>query len=152
MNDESDSRPNFGPNINSKPKSELRPTTVYIAGPMTGYPNHNFPAFLRAAEVLRKNGYEVVCPAEINPDKPDYHIAFRKDMIEFLQRDCDYLVLLPGFVESKGAMFELQLAVMLGMPIYFFQPGGLICLNYLNKTPKPWKSTAKTPLNSPEPR
>jgi len=37
---------------------------IYISGPMTGLPEHNFPAFHAAAERLRKAGWEVNNPAE----------------------------------------------------------------------------------------
>ena len=43
---------------------------VYIAGPMSGIENSNFPAFHAAAAELRALGHEVVNPAELNPD-PD---------------------------------------------------------------------------------
>ena len=42
---------------------------IYIAGPMTGLPELNFPAFHAEAARLRAFGYEVINPAEINPDK-----------------------------------------------------------------------------------
>jgi hypothetical protein len=37
---------------------------IYLAGPMTGYEDFNFPAFHREAKRLRKMGYEVFNPAE----------------------------------------------------------------------------------------
>ena len=42
---------------------------VYIAGPMSGYEEFNFPAFNKAEELLRKSyGYEhVVNPAKLHP-------------------------------------------------------------------------------------
>ena len=40
--------------------------TIYIAGPMTGLPECNYPAFHEAARRLRLLGYEVLNPAE-NP-------------------------------------------------------------------------------------
>ena len=42
---------------------------IYIAGPMTGRPDLNFPAFHAAATTLRDAGFDVVNPAEINPDQ-----------------------------------------------------------------------------------
>lgn len=37
---------------------------VYIAGPMTGLPEYNFPAFHAAAKAWRDAGWEVLNPAE----------------------------------------------------------------------------------------
>ena len=39
---------------------------VYIAGPMTGIPQYNFPEFDRVATLLRAMGYDVVSPAELD--------------------------------------------------------------------------------------
>ena len=47
--------------ISNRPK-------IYIAGPMRGYENFNFPAFDAAAQLYRAIGYEVFNPAD--KDKP----------------------------------------------------------------------------------
>lgn len=41
---------------------------VYIAGPMTGFPQFNVPLFDAVAESLRADGYTVVSPAELDSD------------------------------------------------------------------------------------
>lgn len=45
---------------NSTPKQK----SIYVAGPMSGYPEFNFPAFNRAAEKYRHLGYNVFNPAD----------------------------------------------------------------------------------------
>ena len=41
---------------------------IYIAGPMRGYEDYNFPAFDAAAEILQAAGNEVVNPAQMDRD------------------------------------------------------------------------------------
>lgn len=43
-------------------------TRLYIAGPMSGLPQFNFPAFHAAAIALRAAGYAIISPAETDPD------------------------------------------------------------------------------------
>jgi len=44
----------------------------YISGPMTGLPEHNFPAFNAAAAYYRERGFEVINPAEMDDQtQPD---------------------------------------------------------------------------------
>lgn len=88
---------------------------VYLAGPMTGIPEHNYPAFLAAEEVLVKAGFEVVNPARLNGDETDWHKCLRVDVKAML--DCEGLVLLPGWARSRGASFEYDIARTLEMVI-----------------------------------
>jgi hypothetical protein len=100
-------------------------TKIYLAGPMSGYPQFNFPAFFRAAKVLRDLGFEVVSPAEIDneedkgaalasPDGDMRTIASPKTWGDFLSRDVKLLaddgikgiVFLNGWQQSKGARLE----------------------------------------------
>ena len=41
---------------------------AYIAGPMTGRKDLNFPAFHAEAKKWRDLGHEIINPAELNPD------------------------------------------------------------------------------------
>lgn len=90
--------------------------TLYISGPMSGLPEHNFPAFNAEAARLRAMGYSVINPAEINPDgKDSWHQCLRKDLKALC--DCDALVLLPGWEHSQGAHLELHVAHRMGLGI-----------------------------------
>lgn len=90
---------------------------VYIAGPMTGYEDWNFPAFAAVAASLRSSGETVISPHEIPfDDKTDNPTCLRLCLRALL--DCESLVLLPGWRDSKGASVEHAVAEALNMPIH----------------------------------
>lgn len=89
---------------------------VYISGPMTNMPDLNFPAFNEAARRLRSLGFEVVNPAELNPDPATPWAQCMRTDIKALC-DCDVIALLPGWEKSKGAHLELQIAHRLELEI-----------------------------------
>lgn len=95
-----------------------RVNRVYIAGPMTGVPEWNFPLFNSTARRLRDVGAHVENPAEINPDTDmEWHEAMRANIPRLLT--CDTLYLLPGWEKSRGATLEYSLATALGMTIRY---------------------------------
>lgn len=89
---------------------------IYIAGPMTGLPDFNYPAFNTAAERLRALGFEVENPAE----NPEPHcgswLGYMRMAIRQLSQ-CDGVALLPGWNDSRGARIEHQLANQLGLVV-----------------------------------
>ena len=89
---------------------------IYIAGPMTGLKDLNFPAFHGMAALLRNAGHDVVNPAEINPDTSmSWHACMRRDIAELVT--CDAIYLLDGWQDSKGATLEHHIAERLGLDI-----------------------------------
>jgi hypothetical protein len=93
------------------------PKRIYIAGPMTGLPEYNFPAFHAAAERLRHAGWEPVNPAEnfdgrTDLPREDYLRADVKLLIE-----CDAVAMLNGWEDSRGAKLEYLLARELALPV-----------------------------------
>lgn len=89
---------------------------IYISGPMTDYPELNFPAFHAAAAQLRAAGYEVVNPAELNPAGTSYGDCMRTDLTALLT--CDVIAMLPGWSGSRGATHERATAEIVGMAIW----------------------------------
>lgn len=89
---------------------------IYISGPMTGKPDLNRPAFNAKAAELRALGHEVVNPAEL-PEIPGgtWHDYMKADIKLLLE--CDAIYMLPGWVGSKGAALEYDIARDLGMEI-----------------------------------
>jgi uncharacterized protein DUF6378/uncharacterized protein DUF4406 len=93
---------------------------VYIAGPMTGLEDFNFPAFHVAAAAWRAEGWDVVNPAEAFDGVTDlpYRAYVDYDMAA-LQR-CTAIAMLPGWDRpgSRGAVWERAVAQMLGLAIF----------------------------------
>lgn len=96
---------------------ELR-TSIYIAGPMTGLPEFNYPAFNAAAQVLRAAGIPVANPADhIEPCPEPAWNDWMREALHALA-GCRAVLLLPGWQDSRGARIERWLAADLGMPVY----------------------------------
>lgn len=91
---------------------------VYVAGPMTGYPEMNFPAFHDAAARLRALGLEVFNPAELNlGDDPAWEDCMRADLRQMMH--CNAICMLPGWEASRGATLEHHIATTLGFHVMF---------------------------------
>lgn len=91
-------------------------TRIYIAGPMTGLPGFNYPAFNAAARALRLQGHHVENPAD-NPAPPcGSWLGYMRLALAQLVT-CDELHTLPGWENSKGACIEVRLAQELGLEI-----------------------------------
>lgn len=90
------------------------PPRVYIAGPMSGWPRFNFPAFHDAEEHLRLLGYDVFNPAHNGacPGQPwEYYMRLDLHMVA----NADAVCLLPEWEASRGARLEVTVAHALGM-------------------------------------
>lgn len=96
---------------------------VYIAGPMSGYEEFNFPAFNRVEELLRGSyGYKhVINPAKLHPTTDLPWVEFLKqDLRELIT--CDAVFLLKGWEKSRGATLEAFVAYVLGLRLYKNSP------------------------------
>lgn len=112
---------------------------IYLAGPMRGIPNFNFPAFDYAAAKLRKRGYKVFNPAD--RDRAKYGDAIANNAagseehasksigfsirealladLEWICRHADTVAVLPGWETSRGAAAEIATAKALGINIMY---------------------------------
>jgi hypothetical protein len=111
---------------------------LYLAGPMRGYPDFNFPAFHEAAARLRGEGHEVFSPAEndikrhgdnfakgtngdheeINKVGFNLRVALGEDLA-WICAEAEGIALLPGWERSKGATAEHATAVALGLKVIY---------------------------------
>lgn len=115
---------------------------LYLAGPMRGIQDHNFPAFDAAADKLRAMGHEVCNPADLSRDSGVEYSSDGTCSIEAFRElltidmawlaDADGIALMPGWQKSQGARFELLFATMVGMKVLthdgqvYAQPPALI--------------------------
>lgn len=115
----------------------------YLAGPMTGYPQFNFPLFHSAAAALRTAGYDIISPAE--QDSPAVQaaaIASKTGAMdsngkiagetwgEILARDVRIVsdqiqgvIFLPDWAKSRGARLEAFVALLCKHTQYGFYTG-----------------------------
>ncbi len=105
--------------------------TLYIAGPMRGIAEYNFPAFLEAENQLKSMGYKVLSPATqdvlegFETHTPESELT-GDDFERWVKRDMDMVsksdgvCVLPGFEKSKGAQVEVTVARFLNKPVYTY--------------------------------
>lgn len=109
---------------------------IYLAGPMRGYSEFNYPAFHRHAAELRDAGHKVFSPAEKDIERlgVDISIGTTGDLAEieakgfdlrdaimddltYIAREADAIAMLPGWEKSSGVKVELALAEFLKLEV-----------------------------------
>jgi Domain of unknown function (DUF4406) len=116
---------------------------LYIAGPMTGLPQFNIPAFDAAAAALRLAGHYVVSPAELDspemrafalqsPDgkmPADGKIAsetwgdvLARD-VRIISDQVHAIAFLPGWEKSRGARLEAFVGLLTGKLFAYYVDG-----------------------------
>ena len=92
---------------------------VYIAGPMSGLPDNNYPAFDAAAERLKAEGHRVINPADTSRMVDQnrafwYHTeaTWLDYMVENMRRmkHATAIHFLPNWENSYGARIEALVA------------------------------------------
>lgn len=111
---------------------------VYIAGPMRGIPEFNFPAFDTAAAKWRGWGFDVTSPADLDrsagfegrgKEGVDAEWTQVLGLEETIRRDLEavaasnIIALLPGWEHSSGVAVELAVAKFLHKLIYDAETG-----------------------------
>jgi len=123
----------------------------YLAGPMTGYKQFNFPLFTKVTSGLRYLGYDITSPLET--DEPDmqevawksetgeHDEQFNETWGEVLAKDVilisdhmEAIILLPNWHKSKGARLEVFVALLCGYPIWTVNPKTLNMRTITTKT------------------
>jgi len=116
--------------------------TIYIAGPMRGYPDLNHPLFFYVDRYLKSTGWNVLNPARMDIDadgKPTSELEWdteweqrrkvvRRDL-DAVQRS-DAICMLPGWEASEGACTEYMTAKWSKLDLYRWDEEAL-CLTPL---------------------
>ena len=86
---------------------------LYLSGPMSGVKDLNKPLFNHYAKLLRKKGYKVVNPPELDKHSPQrtWEGCLRRDIAELL--GCDKIATLPRWKKSRGASLEVHIGKQL---------------------------------------
>jgi hypothetical protein len=111
---------------------------------MTGLPNDNRGAFEAARTILRAKGHFVLCPAELDivantgtaAALVNYRAFLIRDVAMLLTCDLDGIVLLDGWLRSKGARLEVQAGLTAGLSLYALGDDGelsaSVCADFNN--------------------
>jgi hypothetical protein len=121
---------------------------IYLAGPMTGIHEFNFPAFNKAAALLEAAGHTVFNPAQRDIERHggvdiskgnvngDQKVAAAKhgfslrdalrDDTHFISTEGEAIALLPGWEHSSGALAEWALAKALKLKFIYFREEDLL--------------------------
>lgn len=110
----------------SLPAPLLKGAKCYVAGPMTGMPDWNRPAFEKAARAWAAAGWETRTPIEMDdkeyggPERASRTIPYPILLLRDLDRivECQAVALLPGWENSRGARLEVHWAAVCQIPVY----------------------------------
>ena len=106
---------------------------IYLAGPMSGYDQSNFPLFDRVSKQLRAEGWEVVSPAELDNaevraavmlNKPTRHTwgdYLSRDVKVIADGGVEGIIFLPQWFKSKGARLEGTVGLLKSKDFKFFR-------------------------------
>lgn len=111
----------------------------YLAGPMTGYPQFNFPAFHAAAKALRAAGIDIVSPAELDEKTEVAEKAMKSQTgdltdagieetwgdllardVKLVADEVDGIIFLPGWQASRGARLEGFVGILCEKEFYTY--------------------------------
>jgi hypothetical protein len=107
--------------LQGPPPKRAESVSTYLAGPMAGIPEHNYPLFRRVSAYYRQTyNREIIDPTDwvggSPPEDKSYNECLKGSLRELLRADSIFL--LPGWERSRGATLELLVAVLLGYRVY----------------------------------
>jgi hypothetical protein len=97
----------------------------YLAGPMSGYPEFNYPTFTSTTIMLRQSGFVVYSPHEVPWPTAEATLNDQEALWKYMmrqtrkmQRRCNSIILMAGWASSRGAKIELQRAMSMDHQIF----------------------------------
>ena len=101
--------------------------TCYISGPMRDQHCFNFKRFFYWQVLMENSGYRVVNPAELDCLKMFAGWKFTEDQwrgilnkdLAIIRARVHFMFMLRGWEDSEGANEERNLALELGLPVYY---------------------------------
>ncbi len=93
---------------------------IYLSGPMTGHPEHNYPAFHEAEKIVAEQFPDVAIenPARnFNGETGLPRDTYLREDLRNLAK-CDGIVMLAGWTKSRGSCMEYLIASELGIPCW----------------------------------
>lgn len=113
---------------------------TYVAGPMSGLPQHNVPAFLQAFDTLSAKDVPYETPADFNDldllvkllagekSTRTWEEWLEMDLRVLARDDVSSVTVLPGWTRSRGARLETFFAHLLGKRTHHLHNGRRIPL------------------------
>ena len=102
--------------------------SVYTANKMRGLPNCGRDWFINTRETLRKLGFKVYCPVELDEIFPSpfkdqesqeaWRFFMQRDIELILQAKPDAILLGPQWLDSIGANIEMTLAPVINAQVF----------------------------------
>ena len=131
--------------MNKLPKEHM----YYIAGPMTNYPQFNFPRFMEVAKHFTSQGYDMINPADLDiPAVKEEALVSVNGRVplsgtiggetwgDFLSRDVktvadivDAVLAIDRWYQSRGARLEVFTALQVGKPVWWWRANALSQMN-----------------------
>lgn len=91
---------------------------AYISGKISGVENGNKDKFQKAEDILSLLGFKAINPHKVLPEKEEYTWEdYMKADIKALM-DCDIIVMMDCYTDSRGAKIEMEIAQHVSIPVW----------------------------------
>ena len=97
----------------------MKKKKIYLSGKITGLEQLEYELIFDLAEIIAiEEGFEPVNPVKLNHNHDKTWASYMKHDIKAMM-DCDAILMIPNWSNSKGATTELELAYKLEMEVIY---------------------------------